>query len=283
MRIRFDDDINAYEGFFDHQWAKQFSSLVESTKLNDAAFNLCAELKGISNARRLPWLMMNGLKDSIDSALNTHTPFPLQVIQGLIERIATQAENHHIFFSTQDRAALCSEVQEIESQITQELSENPANEDLNQIWSTYLQEPEFLLAIWMSEINSFRSIYFAYENFLIKVVEIATRKQGLRADDLNSELPQLLGEKVLRSCWTDEAIDLPRLIRHSLVHNGFKPSGELGSKYNGKFQVENGTIVIMAHHTNQLFLSVKEKILVFATEAIKLDSLKLKTPPEKVD
>lgn len=192
-------------------------------------------------------------------------------------------ETHHISLSTQDRAALCSEVQEIESQITHKLSENPVNEDLNQIWSTYLQEPEFLLAVWMSEINSFRSIYFAYENFLIKTVEIASRKQGLRADDLNSELPQLLGEKVLRSCWTDEAIDLPRLIRHSLVHNGFKPSGELGSKYKGKFQVEDGKIVIMAHHTNQLFLSVKERILVFASEAIKLDSLKLKTRPEKAD
>ena len=283
MNIKLDDDINSYEGFFDHQWAKKFSSLVESTKLSDAAFNLCAEWKGISNARRLLWLMMNGLKDAVDSALNSHTPFPLQVIQGLVKRIADQVETHRISLSPQDRAALCSEIQGIESQIIQKLHDNPVSEDLNQIWATYLKEPEILLAIWMSEINAFRSIYFAYESFLIKTVEIATRRQGLRANDLERELRDLFGENVLQTCWTDEAIDLPRLIRHALVHNGFKPTGELGSRYKGKFLVEDGKIVIMAHHTNQLFHSMKESALFFVNEAIKLDSLKPKHRPEKVD
>lgn len=274
MKIRVDDDINSYKGFFDHQWAKQFKLLVESTKLSDAAFNLCAEWKGISNARSLPWLMIGGMVDTVDSALNSHIPLPVKVIQDLVKKIEDRMETHRISLSTQDRTALCSEIKIIETQTIKKLRDNPLRGDVNQLWTTYLKNQEFLLAIWMSETNAFRSIYFAYENFLIKTIEVATGKQGLRANDLECELRELFSENIFQKCWKDVSIDLPRLIRHSLVHNGFKPTGELGSKYKGKFHVEGGKIVIMAYHTNQLFNSMKEKILVFAKEAVKLDSLK---------
>lgn len=60
--IHIDTDLTLYEGFFDHQWAEEMLTLGKKTLLDTQIVNLCVTWKGISHARRLPWLMMNWFK-----------------------------------------------------------------------------------------------------------------------------------------------------------------------------------------------------------------------------
>ncbi|MCI0706100.1 MAG: hypothetical protein L0Y80_01265 [Ignavibacteriae bacterium] len=68
-RIRFDDELERYQGFFDHQWAKDFHEVIQGSKLEGMVFDLSLEWKAISCVRRWPWLMIHGIKDAIEHTL----------------------------------------------------------------------------------------------------------------------------------------------------------------------------------------------------------------------
>jgi hypothetical protein len=72
--IRYDDNFENYIGFFDHNWAREFEPLTKGTNLNEIALRLLIEWKSISCGRRWPWMMMHGIKDGIEAALNYGSP-----------------------------------------------------------------------------------------------------------------------------------------------------------------------------------------------------------------
>jgi hypothetical protein len=72
--IRYDDNFENYAGFFDHKWAREFEALTQGTKLDAIALRLLIDWKSISCGRRWPWMMMHGIKDGIEAALNYGSP-----------------------------------------------------------------------------------------------------------------------------------------------------------------------------------------------------------------
>ncbi len=218
-RIRFDDELENYQGFFDHQWAKDFYEVIQGSKLDGMIFDLSLEWKAISCVRRWPWLMIHGVKNAIEGALNTKSPAKIQM-------------------------------------------------NLQTIWEQYQQEREFNMALWMSEITAYCAVYFAYEVFLINSMKVATGRSSLRTKQLTIEIERLLGSAIVPQCWNDKPIELARLIRHAAVHNGRKLTNDL-SKYKNILMLENNEIVIMAHHTTELFNQLKQRAMGFATTAVK--------------
>ncbi|MBA4311254.1 MAG: hypothetical protein C0417_01350 [Chlorobiaceae bacterium] len=221
-RIRFDDDLERYQGFFDHQWVKDFEKIIRGSKLDGMVFDLSLEWKAISCVRRWPWLMIHGIKDSIEGALNAQ-PLP------------------------------------------------KVHMNLQDIWSQYQQEHEFNMALWMSEISAYCAVYFAYEVFLINSVKAATGLKSLRTQQLPDEIKKLLGSSICTQCWKDEPIELARLIRHAVAHNGRKLTQDL-TKYKHKLVLEGNEIVIMARDTTDLYNLLKQRVLSFANEAVKYPS-----------
>jgi hypothetical protein len=60
--IRFDDRLESYESFYDHDWAKKFDALTRGTPLAKQAGSLGANWKAAANTHRMPWLMMEFIK-----------------------------------------------------------------------------------------------------------------------------------------------------------------------------------------------------------------------------
>lgn len=218
-RIRFDDELERYKGFFDHKWASEFDEIIKGSKLDGMVFDLSLEWKAISCVRRWPWLLINGVKDSIDGALK---------------------------FNPLAKGAM----------------------SLQEIWAAYQNEYEFDMALWMSEISAYCAIYFAYEIFLINSIKVANGLISLRTNMLPHEIERLLGSTVKVQCWEDEPIEIARLVRHAVAHNGRKLTTDL-SKYKSKICLEGNEVVIMARDTTKLFNLLKQRVKLFATEAIK--------------
>ncbi len=268
--IKVDESLDSYNGFFDHDWVRALYSSVQHSRLEEPLFELTSQWKGISNARRLPWLMMHGLKDSIDSALNSHTPFPLRVLQELLERLGTGTSHHHFSLTSQDRQTLILEIRDIESQLIGALKSKPYSGDLNMIWRTYVESPEVRLALWMSEINAYAGVYFAYEHFLVSTMRMLSNLETLRVEHLADAISKRLGKPVLDKCWKDAQVDLARRIRNALVHNGRKPTKGLQG-FKDRIAVQDGQIVLTAHQTTALFNILKVKVSLFCDNVLSLD------------
>jgi len=270
--IRVDDELDGYEGFFDHEWAKSLRIAVRQTKLSSACFDLLTTWKGISEARRLPWLMIQAVKAGVEGSLNFATPMPSQVLNELLSRIGDGLETHHISLSGNDRAALRSEIRAIESQISARIR-HPIRLDPKELWSDFFQSQGIALSLYMSEVNAYAGVYFAYENYLIRSMKEVTGLKSLRTDKLPSTLECLVGKTIVEKCWKEKPIELPRLIRHAIAHNGRKVTSHL-EKYRSEISLEADEVVIMAHHTTELYQLLKETAYLFTTKIVKLPASK---------
>ncbi len=97
--IHIDIDLNLYDGFFDLQWANRMFSLARNTKLEMPVANLCATWKGISNARRLPWMMMHVLKTHQEQTSDRYVALPTNVLQMFVKRLADIAKERYVSLS----------------------------------------------------------------------------------------------------------------------------------------------------------------------------------------
>jgi len=92
--IRVDDNLDNYQGFYDHQWSKDLLALSDKSKLSEACFDLMVTWKGLSDATRLPWLMIEAVTAGIQGCMDNTIPFPNQVLQSLLDRVITGVEKN---------------------------------------------------------------------------------------------------------------------------------------------------------------------------------------------
>lgn len=269
--IKIDENIEHYIGFFDHKWVNELFVIIKDTRMENPILNLTSEWKGISNARQLPWLMMHGLKDSIDEALNSHTPFPLRTLHVLLERISNGAEHQQLNISDQNRQIVISEIRKIENEIIEAIRLKPYNGDLDKIWKAYVESSDVRIGLWMSEVNAFAGVYFAYEHFLISTIKMIGNLPFLRTNKLAEEMAKYLGKAVVITCWDDEQVNLARCIRNAVVHNGRKVTKEL-EQYRKNIDINDGEIALTAYQTTALFNMLKKRVSIICKEVIKYES-----------
>jgi len=268
MNIRTSVQLEDYQGFYDHGWMRTLVQLTDNTILEEPIFELAASWKGTSNARRLPWLMMTCLKEYYESMANSYEPTPLTAITALIDRIHKRIEKHSLSFISSDRQALVKEFQDIESELVQGLQQNRITYNIQKLWKEFIEAEEFAISLWMSEVQAYSSVYFAYEIFLISSVKILTNQTRLRTHQLESELQGLTGSNTLwEFCWNHEVVEKARLVRSAIVHNGRKITRDL-EKYRSALALEDEEIVIMPNDTNQLYVELKDRITQFCESFI---------------
>lgn len=277
--IRIDDNMDSYQSFFDHEWSRNIEKISQSTKLEEPAFDLSATWKGIANARRMPWLMVGSIKIFAERLLNRRTPFPVEILNKVVDKIANTSEkNYFRHLSTMQRKTLCKVIEESQDEVIQALQDNPITMNKEEFWSGLLQHTEIQLTLWMSEVNAYASVYFAYEAFLIKSMKIALSLDSLRVGDrpgqLKDRLENTLGNLVLNQCWADPEIEKARLIRHAITHAGCKMIHSL-EKYRKDILLEDNEIIILARQTNDLYNLLKERATLFSREIVNLPSMRL--------
>jgi hypothetical protein len=93
--------------------------------------------------------------------------------------------------------------------------------------------------------------------------------ESLRTNKLPGKLEDLVGKTIVEKCWKEKSIEIPRLIRHAIAHNGRKITSAL-EKYRSELSLEEDEVVIMAHHTTELYRVLKERAYLYTIEIVKL-------------
>lgn len=273
--IHIDTDLSAYEGFFDRSWAEKALSVVTNTKLEHQMENLCITWKGISHARRLPWLMMYGLQVQQEHSNDLSIAFPLQVIDLFIQRLSHIIEKRHVSLSPRTQKILREELKNVQDELIKDHHQRNSTEvagHIKQLWPDFAQLPELAFGLWMSEVNAYTTVYFAYETFLIDSIKVVyPNEQYLRVQQLKDFFRRTNNEHLQRNYWAHKPIEKARLIRHAVSHNGRKLTSELESKFKNELTVTtNKEIVIKARDTTQLYQMLKDKAAGFSEEMIKV-------------
>lgn len=274
-RIKIDERLHSYKEFFDHAKARRLDELVGRTKLDLPAFLLCTSWKAASNAMRLPWLTVMATQ-RFGRAFARENGFAPEFTRLLEQQLPTRM---HSALNPVQRLALASAVNEIREQaltINQSAGRLIRAETL---WQSYLtptdedhSTQEFCLAIWGSQRIGYSAVYHAYENFLRQCIAIVTGQPKYRfrkIQRLITDVQAHFGQTVVDSCVADPRVNIARLVRHALAHNGGMVTPELQATDHG-IAVIDGGLQIMAPDNRQLLSLLQDCVQTLATRALAL-------------
>jgi hypothetical protein len=125
------------------------------------------------------------------------------------------------------------------------------------VWSEYLKQVEFQVALWKLAESMYCSIYYAYENLLVHILRML-KDSTIRVTDRNFTklLIEVYGEKLANRIWNGNSISTFREIRNCIVHNGGKPSDAL-MRMRPLPHIKDGDIMISASDTRKLYKELK--------------------------
>ena len=174
-------NIESYEGFFKFKESKVFQDEMDGTEVENHLFNLFSSWRGISNARRLPWLMTYILNNSINNNLKRYIPFAVKLFDTLENQIALNDDKFEITLSEEAKDYFIHIIKDVKQRIIQSQKFAPSTINLEDTWNELINNKEFTISLWMSEINAYSSIYFFYENFVVNVVKLLSGEKNIQA------------------------------------------------------------------------------------------------------
>ena len=270
MNILYDHNLDSYQGFFDHEWSKHVLDFTKGTNLEYIVKNICISWKGISNARRLPYLMTDMISAATEGAVNRLPVVTSEMISKLIHRISNGLEINKITLKKSDRKALVDELEQTNKELIERSKEKPYTANRNEVWPISIDQDEFIFSLWMSEVNAYCAIYFAYEIFLIDSIKSIKKLAKLRTTStrFQQELESLVGPELTESLWSGNVVEKARLIRHALVHNGRKITADL-QRYRDKLVLtDDDEVVIMPENTTQLYKDLQVRVSHYCNKLI---------------
>lgn len=261
--IVFDPRLTSYESFFDYEWAKRITDVASNAnKLDRLVLDLTAAFKGISWTFSLPSLAV-WITEGYWSGHAKVKRLPDAMVMQLISHIAARIE-HEVVLSptakTEVKRAMVSLAEEF-FHIAE--SQPPIEFDRDSLWEGIVgpeMNPEmdsaktsYRLALWACPRVCFSALFFAYEDFILRSVNLKSHGVVSQVDQKFSKAcVDNLGTKVGNHCWTDPKIQTAKMIRHSLVHVGGRETPKLKKMSHG-IRVENEELQIMPEDVKKLF------------------------------
>ena len=137
----------------------------------------------------------------------------------------------------------------------------PIMDKTNQdFWGEYLKTNEFKGSLWKVAEGAYNSIYFAYENFIVSLLN-KKQEKSIRITDrqFNSLLIDEFGVNLANLVWNDSFVAVSREVRNCLAHNGGKASPRL-KKMRPLPMIEKENILISATDVRLLYQKLKPKV-----------------------
>jgi len=216
-----DGERSAYESFFDHDWAKVINERTSAFReVNKAVCDLCLAWKSASNAYRFPWLVPECHESFTQSFLNVDDPLLHSIIRMLRARLSQAAMSPENRPGINAASKVLDDVSlELVGHRASLMSANVASE----AWQRYRSDKEFCLAIIGLMAQTYTSVVFAYEHFLLTCYRIATndRKSQTNRGNFCNSLANAFGEAVATECWSGDRMRMHREIRNVIAHNGW--------------------------------------------------------------
>lgn len=270
--IEYDRRLESYRSFFDHAWARTLSDRTDGSGLEDPVFSLIMNWKAAANTHMMPWLLIETLKRFAEGYARTcETPSESSLAR-IAKRIPSAMGNS---LSNMKRKKLEQVITELGQQLGQARQQYIDDTDPQALFDNYLTSPgghELKLSLWGTQRVVYGAIYHAYENFVTRCIGFTLRDPNYRPDkakDLLEAAKAALDTSTFGFCVADSSINIARLIRNAIAHNGGRETEELKRVSHG-VTIRDGELQLMPSDSALLFLTLKDRAsaLAEATMAI---------------
>src|SRR5262249_20385819 len=112
--------------------------------------------------------------------------------------------------------------------------------DVAGYWNFLVYTPEFQFCILGTQRINYGSLFFAYEDFLANVIRTKEPKYSSKQEPIKTAFARHFGDPLTDFCWNHDEVDLARLVRHALAHNGGRFGKDL-EKHRSRFVDATGT------------------------------------------
>jgi hypothetical protein len=229
-------DINAYQGYLPDEWGENtIGPIPEGTVLERLLLDLALAWRTASYTAQMPASSIRAMhaaavgRASFVSPDSSIVAYSEKIIAELIRKVPELTDNPALRTRLMESlATIASEFRDRAAKITTDFPIEP-------IWADFMNNAAFRLSLWSSQRIAFIAFYNAYEVFLVDCLKVATGLTSLRTqmEEFRKGLRNSFRENIADSCWFNSGINIARLVRHALSHNGGRQTEDLKKQKHG--------------------------------------------------
>jgi hypothetical protein len=260
--VLIDPQLASYEKFFDHEWAKRTFEAVKNSPLEDAVDDLIVTWRSADGAHRLPWLMVETLRQYADGEFLGNLQFRANHAQEVIKRVVNKIEDAMQYHLKLDqRSALKRAVSKMEKEafVAVRTAREQIKMDVPEYWQYLIAQSEFHFSILGTQRINYGSLFFSYEDFLANTIRTRDPAYSSKTEPIKVAFPRHFGVSLTDYCWNHDEVELAKLVRNALAHNGGRFGKDL-QKFASRFVDTTGLKAVKLQ--NDLFLLVDGKIQI---------------------
>jgi hypothetical protein len=134
------------------------------------------------------------------------------------------------------RPRLVAELVTISAEFRDKVAAVKVDYPLEPIWTQFMTDTAFRISLWSSQRIAYVAFYNAYEAFIVDCLKVGIGLTHLRSTEkkaFNEALRTGLGTDISSPCWSHHEINIARLVRHALSHNGGRETEVLKKQMHG--------------------------------------------------
>ena len=231
-----ESDIKAYEGYMPDDWGeKTIGPMPEGTVLERLLLDLALSWRSVTYTAQMPAASIRAMhaaavgRSKFVSQDSSIVAYSDGIICKLSQRVPELVEYSGL------RARLVAELATIAAEFRDRAAAVKNDYPIEPIWAEFMTDPCFRINLWASQRVAYVAFYNAYEAFLVDCVKCATGASSMRtqADDFKKGLRTGFAKDIAHSCWFHAEINVARLVRHALSHNGGRQTDDLKKQRHG--------------------------------------------------
>ena len=236
-KILTEPDIKAYQDYLPDDWGERtVGKLPEGSVLERLVLDLGLSWRSASYTAQMPATSIKAMHAaalgrgkfvSPDSSIVSYSD---KILSMLSQQVPDLVENRAL------RARIQSALVEVATQFRDQAAAVVDDFPIEPIWADFMNDWSFRLSLWSSQRIAFVAFYNAYEAFLVDCLKVGKGVSRLRTTEKPAFMDALrtaLEMDIEGPCWSHHEINISRLVRHALSHNGGRVTEDLSKHRHG--------------------------------------------------
>lgn len=288
-KIHTESDIDAYSGYIPDDWSEKFVGFIsEGSVMDRLLLDLVLSWRCASYTAQLPASLIRAIhaaglgRKSFVSPDSSIVAYSDRIIEKLTLRVPDLIENRLL------RAKVMKELVTLAAEFRDHAATLKHEYPIEPIWAQFMEDVAFRISLWASQRVAYVAFYNAYEAFIVDCLKVVTGLSSLRSTDkkvFNEALRTGMRSDVSSACWSHHEINIARLIRHALSHNGGRETEDLKRQKHGVMLI-GGELQIVAEDNHRMLRRLRNAVEVIV-DATRVDQRFLvsatKLPQPQVD
>jgi len=284
-----DPDIKAYQDYMPDEWGeKTIGPLPEGTVLERLVIDLGLSWRSASYTAQMPATSIKVMHASAVGRCKFVSPdssivaYSDAILAKLSRQMPELVENSAL------RARIQAELVAVTAEFRDQAAAVKEDYPIEPIWADFMKETPFRLSLWGSQRVAYVAFYNAYEAFLVDCLKVGKGVSRLRSTvktDFNDALRTALSKDITVPCWSHHEINIPRLVRHALSHNGGRVTEDLNKQKHG-IELVGDVLQIMPQDIHRMLRRLRkavEDVIAVTKDAPKFLASAAQLPQPKED